>query len=139
IFISSICFADEANKDWNDELREAIQANENEVVEHYEEDKIYINPEKIHPTPQGVYLNLNDQEFIFVPTLNSDNQGCYIKCLEVLNTCPGCGNKYFLRCDNPNCRLMQDREKRREDNKREKEYRKEEKIGEKESKKHKKH
>ena len=40
ISLSSIGFTHEASEEWNDELREAIQANENEVVDHYNEDKI---------------------------------------------------------------------------------------------------
>lgn len=79
ISFSSIGFTREATEDWNEQLREAIEANENKVVDHYDEDKIYLNPDKIHPTPQGIYLNLNDQEFIFVPALSSDARGCYVQ------------------------------------------------------------
>ena len=101
ISLSSIGFTHEASEEWNDELREAIQANENEVVDHYDDDKIYLNPDKIHPTPQGVYLNLNDQEFIFVPTLSSDATGCYVNVNlawdpDPRSVCPGCGTQILI-------------------------------------------
>ena len=50
ISISSIGFTNEAMEDWDDELLGSILANENEVVDHYDEDKIYVKPNKIHPT-----------------------------------------------------------------------------------------
>ena len=67
ILFSSTCFAHNATQEaWDDELLKSILANENECVHHYDEEKIYLNPDKIHPTSQGVYLNLNENEFIFL-------------------------------------------------------------------------
>lgn len=129
VLISSTCFAHNANEDWTDELISAIAANESTCVHHYENEKTYINPERIYPTAQGNYLNLNDNEFILLPYLNSDSHGCYLKNRhpEVLNYCPDCGRKYFVSCDNPDCPSKQRKEERKEREKREKEERKEKK------------
>jgi hypothetical protein len=139
ISISSIGFADDASEEWNNELQEAIQANET-VVDHYDEDKIYLNPDKLHPTPQGVYLNLNDQEFIFVPMLISDAQGCYVNANiawdpDPRSVCPGCGTRYIYGdCGNSSCSEYQRRHQNKEDYNRKKEDRKESKRRDKENK-----
>jgi hypothetical protein len=130
ISLSSIGFTHEASEDWNNELSKAIQANENAVVDHYDEDKIYLNPDKIHPTPQGIYLNLNDQEFIFVPTLSSDAQGSYVNANlawdpDPRSVCPGCNRRYiYPDCGNPNCEEYKRRHQNTENHKREQERKK---------------
>jgi len=127
ISISSIGFTNEASEEWNDELREAIQANENQVVDHYDEDKIYVKPEKIHPTPQGVYLNLNEDEYIFVPSLRSDNQGCYVQVFNFnpLPSCPGCGTTYLYGdCGKQSCPKYQKRHQNIENHKKEQQKKK---------------
>lgn len=130
LLLSSTCFAHNANQEaWDDELLTSILANENECVLHYEDQKIYLNPDKIHPTSQGVYLNLNENEFIFVPILNSDNQGCYVECVnwnfDPRNTCPGCGKKFYTGgCRNQSCPEYQRQQGAKENHKREQQQKK---------------
>lgn len=131
VLMSGSSFAHETNKFIDKELMDKIEANKNTCVYGYFEDKLYLNPDRIFPTEQGIYLNLNDEDYVLLPTLNSDNSGCYLPCVQILNTCPGCGYEYFVSCTRPDCPLAQQKQEK----KREKEREKEEKRKEKEKKK----
>ena len=122
VFASSICFAQKATDTIDDGIIEQIVANKNRCVISCSEDRIYLNPNRIFPTEQGLYLDLNDADYILLPALNSDSQGCFVPCIDVLNTCPGCGLKYLISCKNENCPLVQ----RKRDREREKEHQKQE-------------
>jgi len=140
ISLSTIGFADEASEQWNDALREIIQANENEVVDHYNEDKIYVKPEKIYPTSRGIYLNLTEQEFIFIPNLSSDDKGCYVECglrAKTTRTCPGCEREYFYGgCKNAECLEFQRQKNYAENLEKEKQRGRDEYKKKQEAKKH---
>lgn len=131
VLISGTSFAHEVNKFIDKELMDKIEANKNTCVSRYFKDKLYLNPDRIFPTEQGIYLNLNDEDYVLLPTLNSDNSGCYVPCVQILNKCPGCGYDYFVSCTRPDCPLVQQKQER----KREKEREKEEKRKEKEKRK----
>ena len=62
IMVISSCFANESIDNWNDEVINQICANENACVEAYADEKIYLNPDRIFPTKNGLFLNLNDSE-----------------------------------------------------------------------------
>ncbi|MDN3507208.1 MAG: hypothetical protein P0S96_08280 [Simkaniaceae bacterium] len=95
--------------------------------------KLYLNEENLSPTAQGIVLSTGQFETISIRHLYSDEHGCYLKISDelsrsiqegwsgwngnVLNTCPGCGLKYFVLCDNPDCHLKQERDERREQKK----------------------
>jgi len=128
IFISSISFADEASNSIDNEVMDKIEANKNICVSGYSEDRVYLNPNRIFPTEEGVYLNLNDVDYILIPTLNSDSSGCYIPCVDVFNYCPGCGHKYFVSCSRPECPLVQKKKEREREKERGKEERRKEKT-----------
>jgi hypothetical protein len=130
-FISSICFAHEAHYPLDNGIMDKIEANKNTCVCGYSEDRVYLNPNRIFPTEQGIYLSLNDVDYVLLPTLNSDSNGCYLPCIEIFNKCPGCGYDYFISCSRPECPLVQ----RKEERNREKERAKEERKREKERKK----
>ncbi len=137
LILSSVCFADDAIDNWNDEAITQIITNKNICIERYENGKIYLKPDRIFPTEKGLYLNLNDQEYLFLSNLNSDAQGCFIpiknaeivagQYLKIFNTCPGCQQEYFLTCKNPNCPLKQQRKEREEEKERKKQEDKEKK------------
>ena len=131
ILASSICFAYGPNNPIHNEILDKIEANKNICVYGYSEDRIYLNPNRIFPTEQGVYLNLNDVDYVLLPTLNSDSNGCYLPCVQIFNICPGCGYEYFISCTRPDCPLVQKMQERE----REKERIKEEKKSHKEKKK----
>lgn len=67
-------------------------------------DKIYLNPDYIVPTDQGLFLNLGDENHLLLPMLYSDASGCYITpVLKIFPDCPFCGLPYFLKCKNIYC------------------------------------
>ncbi len=127
VLASSTSFAHEANNPIDNELMDKIEANKNTCVCGYFEDKLYLHPNRIFPTEQGIYLNLNDVDYVLLPILNSDSRGCYLPCVDVLSICPGCGNPYFVSCSRPDCPLVQRKQERQREKEREKEERKKEK------------
>ena len=84
-----------------------IIANEYFCVQEYEEEKIYLRAENIYPTENGLLLKVNDQDYICLLLLQSDNTGCYVPLgrMKVLNTCRFCKKEYFIRYKNPECPL----------------------------------
>lgn len=104
IFVVTACFADVTTSRSNDGAIGEIAANENSCIQRVEEGKIYLNPDRILTTHKGILLNLNDREFILLPTLNSDAEGCYIpERAEILSRCPWCNKPYFIKCRNVDC------------------------------------
>jgi hypothetical protein len=103
VVVLSACFAHENTDFINDDAMEQIIANEANCVQRYEQDRIYLVPDKIFPTEHGLYLDVNGVNFIRLPNVSSDNNGCYIAKRKILNDCPYCGQPYFIRCKNPNC------------------------------------
>lgn len=109
VLASSIGFAQDAKE--NPIINE-ILANEENCVVGCSEDRIYLNPSRIHLTEQGLYLNLNDADYVLLPTLNSDNNGCYVSDNRVQAKkwqCPYCHYwwDYGKKCTNPDCPTMQ--------------------------------
>lgn len=92
------------------------------------ENKLYLNEENLIPTAQGIVLTTGKFDPIPIHQLFSDEYGCYLKISnelsksiqegwsgwngEVLNHCPGCGEKYFVICRNPHCPLKKEREEK---------------------------
>ena len=120
VLATCTCFAQEATDVCDDEVIHQIVANHNTCVIGYAEEKIYLNPNRIYPTEQGLYLDLNDIDYVLLPSLNSDFNGCYVRPVSealtkhpILNTCPGCGREYFLTCKNENCPLYQRNQERK--------------------------
>lgn len=107
IFASNFCAASEADNQTYNEILHKIEANKNTCVSSRSEDRIYLNPDRIFPTEEGLYLNLNDVDYVHLPILSSDRNGCYIPCVQIFNICPGCGYEYFVRCTRPDCPLVQ--------------------------------
>lgn len=124
---SNLCFAYESNNFFDNEVMDKIEANKNTCVYGYTENKVYLKPDRIFPTEQGVYLNLNDVDYVLLPTLNSDSNGCYVPCVNIFNKCPGCGNEYFIRCTRSDCPLVQQQKERDKEKERAKQERKKEK------------
>ena len=79
-----------------DTMMEAIVSNEETCVKRYQEEKIYLNTQRIYPTDQGMYLDLNGRDYAILPTVYGDANGCYIQ--QVLQNgnrthrCASCGN-----------------------------------------------
>lgn len=105
VLASSLCFG-EALQEYDYDILEAIIANEMTCVQKIDNGKIYLNPTTILPSSTGIFLNLNETESILLSYLYSDSEGCYLWPKippQILNTCPWCGEEYFVRCRNPDC------------------------------------
>jgi hypothetical protein len=135
VLVSSTCLAHEASNLTDNETMSKIEANKNVCVYGYSENRLYLNPNRIFPTEQGIYLNLNDVDYVLLPTLNSDSSGCYLPCVQILNKCPGCGFDYFISCTRPECPLMQAKKEREREKERAKEERRKEREKERKKKK----
>ncbi len=135
ILASSTCLAHEENNPIDNGLMDKIEANKYTCVSGCSEDRVYLNPNRIFPTEQGMYLNINDVDYVLLPTLNSDSNGCYLPCVQIFNICPGCGNEYFISCSRSDCPLVQKKQDREREKERGKEERKREKERERERKK----
>ena len=117
----------------NDALISEIIANENVCVRAYVDDKIYLDAEKIMLTQEGLFLSLDNRNSLHLPTLHSDQNGCYVQLAPSgLNRCSGCDQPYLGWCKNPACSRSANIKKHEEEQKRKKdEYnrkRQEEKI-----------
>jgi hypothetical protein len=107
-----------------------VQGSALSCVKAIEENKIYLLEDKIYLTDSGIYLEVEQDEFILISHLQSDLFGCFIELpqleehlarnIEVLNKCPGCGWRYFLICDNPDCLLNQQRLEKKSGHRKEK-------------------
>jgi hypothetical protein len=137
ISVSGICSAQEESDILDNDIIYGIVANENTCIVNFTIDKIYLDARKILPTDQGLYLNLKDDDYVLLPTLYSDSEGCFIprQCIEVFNKCPGCGRRYFLSCDNPECPLVKNNQERKREKERKKQEEKERKKDKKKDKK----
>ena len=91
----------------SEELLEKIISNESYCVQEYDydRDRIYLRSKSLYPTSDGLFLDLNGNEYIHLPLLQSDNSGCWILAerIKILNDCPFCGRPYFVRCTNKDC------------------------------------
>ena len=65
------------------------------------EGRIYLKAERIYPTEKGLFL-CNEDSAIPIPTLHSDQQGCYLNCAQFDQLV------VFYKCTNPNCRNVWD-------------------------------
>ncbi len=127
ILASSIGFAQDAIDPIDNQIIDEIVANKNTCVVGYSEDRIYLNPNRIFPTEQGLYLNLNDADYVLLPTLNSDESGCYVPCINIFNKCPACKQEYFIVCRNPDCPLVKQAQDKKKEKDRKTEDQKKEK------------
>lgn len=112
VFCSIFCISCFANMDVleiNDAALNEIIANGHACTDGVADDKIYINPDRIIPTREGLFLNVDGERFIPIPLLHSDSQGCYIKPIariRVTKPCPHCGWEIVsgaFKCRNPDC------------------------------------
>jgi len=109
VFLSASVCARVLSAEWNSVLVKAILKNELTCVDHYEEDKVYLELKMLHVTEQGIVLHLNDKDSINLPLLASDSRGCYILWTnsKLLRTCYGCGKKFYDHCVNVRCPFSQ--------------------------------
>ena len=89
----------------SEEILDKIISHEDYCVKGYDQEKIYLHSDNLYPTPNGVFLNLDGHEYIQLPSLQSDNGGCWVysEKIKIFNDCPFCGEEYFITCKNPNC------------------------------------
>jgi hypothetical protein len=81
-----------------------------ELISNYNEEKIYLHPNKIFPTDHGLVMVASNNEEIILPPISSDSNGCFIKVGFEMPTgrfayCPHCKqampfdiNGYCIRC-----------------------------------------
>lgn len=110
LFFCTVCFSNESSE-IDDPLLSEILATQDESIVNVIDNKIYVNPDKIFPTPQGLFLKIDESknQYIAIPTLHSDAQGCYVEQVfsrKVTSPCPHCGWErisWAIKCRNPNC------------------------------------
>lgn len=109
----------------NDALLEEIAAIDQDCIRGCIDNKVYLNPEKIIPSDQGLFLNVQNEHYLHLPMIYSDEYGCYITpmlSLRPSRDCPNCGQSYIGRCRNPDCpgnakikQAADDKKKKKED------------------------
>jgi hypothetical protein len=109
ILACSIGFAQDAADAIDNRIIDGILANKKTCMMSCSEDRIYLNTSRLLPTEQGLYLNLNDADYVLLPTLNSDSNGCYLLCGGRVQPkrwqCPYCHRWWDLgeKCTNEEC------------------------------------
>lgn len=127
IICKSICFAQESDFFENQFFLKLLE-NESDYIKFISGTHCYLQEKHLVPTDRGLLLILDDDNFIFIPKLMSDEAGCYIELasdnsflfqndisrgnVQIFNNCPGCGQQYFIRCKNPDCPIYQKRNKK---------------------------
>lgn len=115
LFCCTVCFSGEL-PEIHDALLAEIISNDCGCIVNIVDDKAYVNPERIFPTGQGLFLHVNVDQFVAIPLLHSDSQGCYIQPvsrIKVTSPCPHCGWDRIsgaLKCRNPDCPSNQPKE-----------------------------
>ncbi|MBA3957786.1 MAG: hypothetical protein H0X51_05255 [Parachlamydiaceae bacterium] len=105
-----------------DELSlEQIFANQDSFVKKVNDNKVYLQEERIYWDEDNIFLLLNEKgDLAALPSLESDCNGFFIslnfnRLDPYLNTCSGCGRKYLVVCQNPECTLKQRRQQERQE------------------------
>ena len=97
------CFGQSRDNSSIQDLSSKLSARGVTCVQSVKNEKVYLNPSKIFPTEEGLFLALDSNEFILLNNLNSDVEGCYLHSYEIFNRCRWCNQPYFIRCKNPAC------------------------------------
>ena len=82
-----------------DHLMQKIKQNSHYCVHRFEEDKIFINPQNILLSEEGLFLDLNGHEYCALPFLQSNANGCFLSISPML----GCQRKKESKGPCPNC------------------------------------
>lgn len=119
IFFLSAAYARESHlsQDLFSNALEKIIANESFCVKDYIEDKIYLRENTIYSSLEGLQILVNEEgECVVVPQVSYDGYGYFVKnhqtmenSVEILNRCPHCKERYFIRCKNPDCPINKDK------------------------------
>ena len=62
-------------------LNQVLSADEDVIID-LQDDHLYLNPEKIIATQCGLVLNLKNSAKVILPTVYSDQKGCFIFCTQ---------------------------------------------------------
>lgn len=95
-------------------LLDILKETECTCVQGYEEDRIFINPENITLSEEGVILNLDGFKSVAIPLLQGSRNGVFLQqSFETILTsskeskgpCPNCGHLTTSKgvCKNPDC------------------------------------
>ncbi len=137
LFICTMTFVKIDANECHDALLDEIIAIDATCILGRIGEKVYLNPEKIIPSDQGLFLNLQNENYLPLQMIYSDENGCYITpmlSMKTTNTCPNCGQEYTARCRNPDCSGNKKIEQAEEDKKKKKEDAKKSKQEEKNKK-----
>lgn len=90
------------------EMEMQINADESVSQESYTNEKIFLSPENLYLTENGIFLHLSGDKYVSIPCLYSDSNGCWVPYsqvdnVDILNKCRFCGQRYFYKCRNPEC------------------------------------
>lgn len=93
-------------------------------------DKLYFSHNDLVLSEEGMFVDLGNHDYIQIPSLQFDHTGYYCELSEnqlpksgytwngqILKRCSGCGEEYFITCDNPDCQIKQEADRRREEKK----------------------
>ena len=114
LILSISCFAKGASIDKNS-LNNEIYSNYDHDEAKTENGKTYFNPDRLITTEHGIFFQLKSNDYIALPYLLSDSQGCYIlsHSSKVTKKCPYCEWERVsgaFKCRNPNCPSNQTKE-----------------------------
>ncbi|MDN3507154.1 MAG: hypothetical protein P0S96_07995 [Simkaniaceae bacterium] len=102
VFISSSLFSQEIV-----DVAEYLVENNSSCVTQISGEKVYIDAERIFPSNEGLYLRLDSENFISLPYLRADTEGCYLAIsTKVTLPCRFCGTERVssaIPCPNKEC------------------------------------
>jgi len=78
-FSTSFTFGESIELDNEKELIILVHKNQEYCAEEISDGKIYLKPEHIYPTKEGVFLRLDQFSLAKLLCICSDEKGCYIK------------------------------------------------------------
>lgn len=76
---TSFTFGESIDTQTESELLNLILDNKEYCTQVIEEEKIYLKPDQIFPTEDGIFLRINQFDLVKISPVFSDELGCYIE------------------------------------------------------------
>ncbi len=77
-FTTSFSFGESLDVDDQDQILDLIVENSEYCVEKRWGNQIFLKPDQIYPTDEGMFLRLNHFDLVRLPYLYSTEEGCYV-------------------------------------------------------------
>lgn len=78
-FATSFSFGESVDVTSDEEVVSLILDHQEYCIEMVTADKIYLKPQKLFPSKEGVFLSVDQFVLVKIPRLFSDQDGCYIR------------------------------------------------------------